>query len=422
MALRDMIIDEESSTEIAAIKPISDELCQAALIASEQDSDGDNPFEPQPKRFMQTVHQKRQHEWNLEVRKMAWTIKKFRKTHKAAWRQRLKDQKQDPSPFQKLPPELVLKLMQHTHLRNVRKLIRSSAITKAISRANQKALWRGIEIEQFPDWKWLFGDSKHRTPAQLQHLKDARVGAYGWAYDGQLLDILQMIDKGDFTGVQNVKFLQDMQDRLDVDVQATESYTGMRIARRTAMCLRSLSFERPLVRTEEGRTWVEVTWLPWEVRCQRINEQPASIQAEIRSILHFVVKDHYLALEDTMVRWASRHYHSPGNHREPQEVKEWMSKLATAVILETVITQWRAERIYPQSTPEFAWETSFSYSTVIDYLTDVLDEHDNRNIEALLQVEYGVEFGTSIGLEPEGLLVGTMAWVDTVAKIANHEA
>lgn len=254
----------ECSIEITFTEPqpeipddIPDDIYQAALAASQHDSDGEDPYEPQPKRFMQTEHQKRRQKRDLEIRKLAWTIRKMR----------LKKQKQRPSPFEKLPSELVLKLMQHTQLQNIVDLIKSSPINRKIFRANDEAVFRGIEIEQFPEWKWLFGDSKYRTSAQSQHLKNAimsenrpkNLGAHGWAYDKQLLEFLRLIDNNEFTGVRNVRFLQDMQDYVDLDVKATESYARTTIARRTAICLRSLTFRRPDIVNEEERTGKRTT-------------------------------------------------------------------------------------------------------------------------------------------------------------------
>ena len=102
-------MDVDSPSEMAATGPqtwTSDDFFQAALAASEHDTDGEDPYEPQPKRFMQTEHQKRQHARELDLRRMAWTIKRMKKAHQAH-RQQLRQQKRRPSPFEKLPSDLV---------------------------------------------------------------------------------------------------------------------------------------------------------------------------------------------------------------------------------------------------------------------------------------------------------------------------
>lgn len=413
-------IDIESSTEIPVIEPetwIPDDLFQAALAASEHDSDREDPYVPQPKRFMQTERQKKWHARDLEVKKMAWTIMKLRKIHKAR-HQRLKEHKQHPSPFEKLPSDLVLKLVQHTHLRDISELSKTSAINQRIFKTNENAIFRGIEIEQFPEWKWLFGDSKHRTPAQAQHLKDAIIsenyfqnpGAHGWAYDEQLLEILQMIDNNEFTGVRNVLFLQDMQDRVDMDIEATERYTMKNIARRTAMCLRRLSFRRPGIVKEENRSedgsLVNSLMLPWEARCQLINEQPASIQTEIRSVIKLVVEVLCDRLQDEVREWIRRHYRTTIDQQKARKEKRWMSKLMTGLILQTVIPHWRVETLYSSRASCFAWESQCAY-LAFD-LGELWKEHDEGNVDVIQEVQNGVEFGKSIGLEVEELLEGTL--------------
>lgn len=424
----------ESSTEIPAMEPpkgIPDDVFQAVLDACQYDSDGENPFEPQPKRFMQTEDQNRRQERDLEIRQMAWIIRKMRRIHKAN-HQRLKKKQRSTPPFEKLPSDLVLKLMQHTHLRNIFDLVNSSAINQSIFKANQKAILRGMEIEQFPEWRWLFGDSKYRNLAQSQHLKDAILsekfsltpGAHGLAYDEQLVEILRMIDNDEFTGVRNVMFLQDMQDRVDVDVKAIESYTRKKITRRAAICLRSLSFQRPDIVNEdkwtEYRQLVNALEVPWEARSHLVKEQPASIQAEVRLILGVVVEKLYNKLQEVVISWFWWHYRSPGKHRKPQEMKKWMSKLVTGLILEAVIPQWHAKTADPSPPSSFppsyfAWQYSYVYLTVDSsvYLTvdlrGLLDQQDEGNVDVLQKVKSGVNFGQSIGMDLEVLLDKTSA-------------
>ena len=443
-------VDMESSAEIPfTLSPnsIPDDIFQAALAASEHDSDGEDPYGPQPKRFMQTEHQKEEQKRALEIRKVAWTLRKMRKN-----RQRSMKQKQRPCPFQKLPPELVLKLMQHTRWEDLVDFRDSSATNRSIFKTNLKAILRGIEIEQFPEWRWLFGDSKRRTPAQSQHLKDAifsenqfpatlrlvrgerpfktlrmidneftemrdviflqdmqnRIGVDIKATESYT-KILRMIDNNEFTGMRNVIFLQDMQNRIDVDIKATESYTKMKISRRTAICLRSLTSQQPRIVNKNDGTEYQLIVLPWEARSQLINEQPASTKAEIRSIVKIVIEDFYRRLEQLVLEWERRHYRNPDNRGRPQELKKWMSKLVTGLILETVIPAWRAMAIGGLPTLLFVCLYHRFISALTWDLRELLDEHDRGTVDVIEKVREGVEFGKSVGLDLETLLEGTMA-------------
>ena len=389
---------------------IADDIFQAAMVASEQDSDGDDPYGPQPKRFMQTEHQKRQHARDLEIRRAAYTIRKMKKTHKAD-HQRLKKQKQRGSAIEKLPTDLILMLMQHTHWRNIDNFSNSSAINRSIFQANKKVIFRGMETEQFPDWKWFFGNSKRRTPAQAQRLKDAMTITFanGWVSDDRILEILQMVDQSEFTGIRNTMFLQSMQDNLDTEHRAIESYTGREVSRRTAMCLRSFGFQRLSIVTEENKTEdkpsLQYVDLPWDARCQLVNEQPASVQAEIRLVLKIVVESFCDVLQDVVWEWIDQNQSSSVSQQKPGVVKKWMSKLMAGLILEVLIPTWGVEVL--ESAP-LNWD--YYISDLSENLGEILDEYDGGNVNVINHAaKDGVEFGKSIGLELEGFLDGTLA-------------
>ena len=411
--LRDLIPDD-----------IPDDIWKAAHAASQDDSDEEDPFGPQPKRFMQTEHQKNQRKRDLEIRQVAYIIRKMRKDRKAK-QQRLKEQKQRASPVQILHSDLILRLMQQTHPEYLLDLVNSSPINHEIFKANKAAIYRGIELEQFPDWRWLFGDTIRRTSAQVQHLKNAicvenhfrNDGTRGlrW-WDEQLLEVLGKIDNNMFTGMRRVMFLQELQDHVDEDIEATESYTEKRVARRTEMCLRSFSFQRPEVVKEEDRMdngpLICCTGISWKARSQVVCEQPASIQSEIRSLLQDVVRDIYEQLEEVLTRWTWWHYDSAGNHRKPEEVKKWMSQLVTGLVMEEVIPQWYSDTINSRITLCFARE-SFSFE-LEDELIRLLNWRGGGPLETLEVVEDSVEFGRAIGLDVEGLVDGTLVggWIE----------
>ena len=394
-------MDSSSKRNFAEIhESIPDDVYEAALAASQHDSDGEDPFGPQPKRFMQTEHQKKRQKRELYIRQVAFMLRKERK-----------DQS---SPFRKLPSELILKLMQHIDLSNLLEFANSSKIIQCIFRANETAIYRGMEIEQFSDWKWLFGNTIHRTSAQLQHLKDAisvnyPFGVTGLGFEERFLELLQTIDNKKFTGMQNVMFLQDMQDRVDTDITAIESYTKQQIARRTAICLRSLSFQRPVVVKEEDRgengPLVDCLTLPWEARSELIVEQPASIQAEIRSLLMIAVQKFYCPLQRVLRWWTLKFYRDPGNHLKSQVVKKWMSKLVTGLILQDIVPQWYSETV--GSSTKLSFETSSNLERAYN-LMRLLEVHNSGSVNVLEEVEDALQFGRSIKINLEGLVDGTL--------------
>ena len=380
---------------------IPDDVYEAALAASQQDSDGEDPCEPQSKRFMQTEDQKRRQARDLYIRQLAFV---------------LRDERRDQSSrFRLLPPELILKLMQHMDLESVEQFASVRMTNEQIFEANKLAIYRGMEIERFPDWKWLFGNTVHRTSTQEQHLKDAISSEYFLGetpsvHEKRLLEWLRMMDKKNFTGIQNILFLQDMQALVDTDIKAIESYTTKQIARRTAICLRSLSFERAIVVTEEDRVdngrLVRFRSLSWEARSELIVEQPASIQAEIRSLLMIAVQKIYSPIELILSSWANNYYSKPGNHRKPREVKKWLSKLVMGLILEEMAPEWYSVTV--SSHVELSFEQS-SRQKVGIRLGRLLGEYNQGKVDVLEEVEDVLLFGRGIGIEVEGLVDGTAA-------------
>ena len=423
-----IIASEMPDTRPAAPMEIADDIFKEALEASQYPSDGEDPYGPQPKIFMQTELQKAQRKRKLEVRKVARTLRGMRKTYGDAKvdniPRRLQRSKQTPrpSPFDRLPSELILKLMQHTHVLSLGHLVKSCKINKSIFDANENAVMRGVEIEQFLEWKWLFGDSKHRTPAQSQHLKSGFIDGFSqnpcdprWKYDKRVIQALQRIDDNKFTGLMNVMFLQEIQDRLDNDITVMESYMAEKMAtkitRRTAMCLRTLSFRIPSI-PEAGEDDVRSTFVPsivtreqrWEARSQLIIEQPASIQAEIRFILQTLIDDLYHKVQMVLMKWTLDHYRTPGTHRQPQEVKRWMSNVLTGYILKEVIPRWYRVAKCCLSTSGFYWEHVF-FSLPTQMLR-FLRAYGQRPMDGIREVSSGLEFGKKIGLDVDGLLEG----------------
>ena len=380
---------------------IPDDVFEAALAVSQLDSDGEDPFGPQPKRFMQTEHQRKRQKRDLYIRQVASI---------------LREERQDQtSRFRKLPPELILKLMQHIDLNSLRNFAESRVINQCIFRENEAAIYRGIEIEQFPEWNWLFGSTSHRTSAQMQHLKDAVsveycFGASGSACEERLFELLRRIDNKKFTGIQNVTFLQDMQDRVDTDIKAIESYTTKQIARRTAICLRSLSCQRPVVVKKKDRgtygPLVRCLALPWEARSELIVEQPASIQAEIRSLLMIAARKFYPPLETTLAFWTVDYYGNPGNHLKPRELRKWMSKLVMGLILQDMVPQWYSSNV--GSDIGLSFQESSIHDEVGHHLIWLLKKHDEGSVDVLEEVEDALQFGRSIGIDLEGLVDGTL--------------
>ena len=406
-------------TGMEASNEIPDDIWEAALAACQYDSDRVDPYEPQPIRFMQTKQQKTQQERDVFIERVTKALKKLNPQRlKKLNDQRLKKQKQRLSPIQKLPSDLVLELMRHTNVQDICSLVNSNLIHRRIFKKNKGAVFRGMETEQFSEWNWLFGNSKHRTSAQTQILKDAMFEVrakdpqeHAWACNEEYIRALQMIDENNFTGTPLIMFLEHMQKCLDTDLIATESYTRTKIARRTGMCLSSLSFQRADVIEMENGTeqerMVKRLGLQWEARSQLICEQPASVQEEIKSIFNSIIEEVSAKVQGVLIGWAAWYYGNPGTHRRPQQVRKWMSKMVAGLVLEEVILGWYTEKTDTSSFPRLAWVSGLKYQPF--EVQQLLDRHDEEDTDPLEEVKNGIKFGESIGLQIEGFVDGTDA-------------
>ena len=359
-----------------------------AVEVSRDPSDGEDPVEDHPKISMQTSSEKDRQKRHLETEE---------------------NQTQRPSPFDKLPSELILKVMQHTHITSLRGFVNSSKINRSIFDANSNAIFRGMEIEQFSEWKWLFGDSNHRTPTQSQYLKGGFINSVHWWREERGIEVLQMINDNRFTSQKNVMFLQTIQNCLDMDMQAAEAYMATKIARRTAMCLRAISFSIPSVLEDDGDFVTSITTReqPWEVRSQLITEQAASIRAEIRSVLQALIGDYFHTYQFVMMLWTSTVDRIEANHRQPQELKRWMSNLLTGYVLKDWIPRWSIPP-WPRTQESLRmsyWDASnfFKRADFIQFLASCC----RRPRDGIRKISHELEFAKSIGLDVDGLVEGS---------------
>lgn len=387
---------------------------------AESDINEENPYDPQPKRFMQTEHQKKARAEELEKKMIIWTFEKMKKAHRER-QQRLRWKKlKQSAPFERLPTELVLNLMEHTDPDDIHFLAQSSKSTYGIFKAHENACYNGMAAEQFSDYKWLFGESKQRTLEQCTNVYDAIFSSNYLVLDNQgLLRILEAVGDEGLMGWRNLAFLQDMRNWTDDNTDGIERYTGLRVARRTVTCLMSFGFKRPFVIEDmQGQAALQYEDLPWEERFSRFNSQPASVQVEIRGVVRTMILKIANELDlmgQQTTEWICNYYDADDGMvlEEPKRLKKWMAELAVGLILEVVIPHWGLYRHttipIPGATPfrlckhiQCLWQPlvrqiGIRYQSMLEGRTDGEDT-------VLQEVASGVKFAERIGLDIEWVL------------------
>lgn len=62
----------------------------------------------------------------------------------------------------KLPAEIILELIRHTHPRSIKALEKALPSARDALKNSRDACFRGMEVEQFQHLSWLVGDSQRR--------------------------------------------------------------------------------------------------------------------------------------------------------------------------------------------------------------------------------------------------------------------
>ena len=284
-----------------------------------------------------------------------------------------------------LPNELRLEVMHHTRVENFNNF-RASGLGEIFD-ANPKAVFRGMEAEQYPELSWLFGNISGRSPKQKLAFKDF-IGFFIHFNRRAMFEVFESVDNDQFSGRFNLWIL----DIILQSVGALAKYAD--VGRRAALCLASFVTCRVVFRAAPGGIFDQKggqtsapaersikaldldEWIvflqehpeaaqtldgafvdiPLGERIALYEEQSAATQSEIRRFLQQVVFtsiryfDHipepYRLWEryigffgGTTAEWI-KHYHSPaktGSKKEPRMMRRWLANLVTGFVLEVAL-------------------------------------------------------------------------------------
>ena len=268
--------------------------------------------------------------------------------------------------LKRLPYELILHIMRHTPLPHLDDLLSRSKAAAEFFETCKYALFRGMEIEQFSDLEWLFGNSIHRSFKQKHALKDCLYLTLDWKSDEELFDIFKRVDEGKFAGRDNIESLQSIDNLIDV-------MTGrFNLTRRAAMCLIMFRLDRVVLHEDNGVTLdedetksqstdpdtancISIRGLPMVERIELYQNQSVEIQAELREAIElavftiirfldssaapFATRHGSPLLGKVTVRWI-RHYYGPKKTDDKMELKfmgRWLANLAVGYVLHSFL-------------------------------------------------------------------------------------
>lgn len=248
---------------------------------------------------------------------------------------------QQNSPFRKLSADLRLHIIRHTNVHDLRRLMLSGMVTYEDFRSNGAAVFRGMEVEQFLELKWLLGDSRYRSPEQKQACKDL-FASISTGDDRFLLYWFDKFDNNELPNSRNIAFLQIVQERITTKTEEFRRL-GMDMTRRAALCFMLLAGKKQSVYENQDGRKIQEEALTLEDLVEIFEKQPANTQAEIRRILErlvlFISNNIMPYMGEATRDWMLDYYseRKVDNKLKPDAMGQWIAKLATGFTLEVVV-------------------------------------------------------------------------------------
>ena len=254
--------------------------------------------------------------------------------------------------FCKLPFELILHVLRHTHIKKLWRVINSGEVADEVFRTSRIAVFRGMEVEQFSELKWLFGDSIHRTPAQQQDLNDCIASVVpGSQTVKYIFHVIRLFEDGAAADPHYIQLLQKIADHVST-VAELHSITRraalclmMISSQRTRFCCRSKGRETSTGEANQTGHQVHIKGIPMRDRLNLVRMQSKVIKIELRrtierGILKFTHRGAtYTTMGELTVKWLRCYYSSERvDHKmTPQEMGTWITELAASSVLGIIL-------------------------------------------------------------------------------------
>ena len=401
-----------------------DDTLDSSVFASPYiDSSSDD--DTVPVRFMQTDIQRRRHSQNLEKRKLLQAIRRLKRARREkpqqitlpsgkarkVWRAGMQVRKrQMKDPFKDLPCDVLLDIMRQTRCGDFGSLMEVSPAAEDVYSGNESACIRGIEVEQYSQLKWLFGDSRQRTTEQKQALKDW-IGTYYYALEEEdtVVEDFGGIDDGKLTGPRSLKYPRWVQTSLVDVIRFLQGTTGIEVTCRTALCMQALCMKRAglvemtLVNGHQKTQLVRLSEMPSEDRIRLFRGQPATTQNEICRIFEGIILPiAKLTMDYSVASWV-RHYYSEWAAEEPskyfEEMGRWLTSLSVGMVMQVVLE-------HPEETTD-TWTDMCTGRIGSSNMWSIILMEVEMEGQGVEQVKTGMEFAEVIGFDARKVLAGT---------------
>ncbi|KAM0802377.1 hypothetical protein BDR22DRAFT_904769 [Usnea florida] len=212
--------------------------------------------------------------------------------------------------FQRLPTEIVVLVMWHTRIRDLRNMIKTGKSVNQVFRENKMSIFKRVQICQFPEFSGWFGDlpgfdgsilGKSRTFEQVQCLRRLLVCSYGHraiatpSAQRAAQASLYLLER--HGGWDYLYFLQATKDHMEGEAKMLWNAVHVQIppmskemAKSTILCLSRMSWRGSRLLEVLGEEYT-VSDLPDIVkgRLKSFEEEPQIVQKIILTTLELLV-------------------------------------------------------------------------------------------------------------------------------------
>ena len=285
--------------------------------------------------------------------------------HTAGWQAQSEKGKPRFPQFPRLPTDLILLVMWHTRVCDLRNLIRTGKSVNQIFKENETSIFKRVQICQFPEFSGWFGDlpgfdgsilGKSRTSEQIQCLRRLVICLYGHKrisaprYQRAVQVSLYLLDR--YGGWRYLYFLQAMKDHMEGEAKTLWKASHEQIhpmskdlAKSTILCLSRMSWRGSRLLEVLGEEYT-VSDLPDIVkgRLELFQQEPLIVQKMILATLELLVCRiaKRLDLPGTVLAYSISYYQDRFGisltAMEKQHLLNWTSETLAQLLLQTCFT------------------------------------------------------------------------------------
>ncbi|KAL9022014.1 MAG: hypothetical protein Q9185_000755 [Variospora sp. 1 TL-2023] len=324
----------------------------------------------------------------------------------------------NPCHFDRLPGELVLDIMRKTRSQDLGNLVQANKCIRSIAKSNARAIYVGIQKEQFPDFHQLFGTADQKTPDQEYHTMIEEENRQWWrveedkwfkkAEESQQRRDTKPFASGDVGRVALYEALLKDIEAAKLELYNDEIHFGTRsiasMEKALTLFWKMQWSDRPGLEHLCERTETEDYYI--DIRCRLFAAEEPGVRECFIAVLKHVASNLWarLGFWDLTRGWASdnRNVIESQSRISVDELESWVRGLVAELTVEVISKIGIRRAISLDQADVRAPEANWVLERMSGTLDELLEETAVAlKIQALGQV---FRFGSAIGLQPHDIV------------------